>query len=299
MDTSGNLDCDVRTASVGRAADPVEGNEIEVWTGPLGPAASFPTVRAPRHLVRLSSLPTTSVERQDVQYGRTLRFQGIALDAFLSAARPPPSADLAVLHFVNGMTIPIPFRAPGTLSRLNAFIARAVWTQWSDGQLDWDFSLPNVEKQNMGLTDVRPIIFHGNKVVVATRWHPAVPTEQAEFFSPWLYADTLVGVEWAEAKAYRASLPEGTTDESRHGRELFSQRCQFCHGVRGVGASFGWDFVEPLPLFTYRGPDSLYLHVKYRDGNAAAKGLLMPAFPDVTPGDAEALWEWMRDAATR
>jgi hypothetical protein len=71
--------------------------------------------------------------------------------------------------------------------------------------------------------------------------------------------------------------------------------CQFCHGARSVGAAFGWDFVEPIPLHAYRSPETLFLHVRYRDGLAPEKGLMMPAFKDLGPRDARAVWRWLRD----
>ena len=31
----------------------------------------------------------------------------------------------------------------------------------------------------------------------------------------------------------------GTTDAEKRGLQRFSESCQFCHGVKGVGASYG------------------------------------------------------------
>jgi hypothetical protein len=61
---------------------------------------------------------------------------------------------------------------------------------------------------------------------------------------------------------------------------------------RGAGASFGWDFVQPLPLSTWRTPDGLYAHVRAHKLEAAQLGLAMPPQPDVTREETDALHAW-------
>src|SRR6476620_7351396 len=54
--------------------------------------------------------------------------------------------------------------------------------------------------------------------------------------------------------------------------------CQFCHGVHKVGAKFGWDFVEPTPIWSlHKPPKNLFLHIAYKPLDAAERVLMMPA----------------------
>jgi mono/diheme cytochrome c family protein len=237
------------------------------------------------------------VERFDAQYGAVRAFRGIGLRAVIERVSPEPSLDLAILHFANGMAVPVQFRDPAVMKRLDPFIARAMETH-RKGPIKTDF-FPDIPKQG-AMADARPIEFHGNKVVVAERWHPAVPTDAQPAFSPWVHADTLVGIELVAAAPYYRQFDVGGEPPVQKGLAVFESACQFCHGVRKVGAKFGWDFVEPTPLYSYEKPSrNLFYHVAYKPLDAAAKGLMMPALKFMTEQDAAALWQWMRAVATK
>ena len=126
-----------------------------------------------------------------------------------------------------------------------------------------------------------------------------MPAANQDLFSPWKHVDSLTGIELVSAKAYYAQLDVDPDPKVRAGFRLFQQSCQFCHGARKVGAAFGWDFVEPTPIYSYRGGKNLFYHVKYKPLDATAKGLLMPALSYMTEEDAAALSRWLRAVATK
>ncbi|MFN0063296.1 MAG: c-type cytochrome [Myxococcaceae bacterium] len=242
----------------------------------------------------LRGLPKQEVTRDDVQYRQKTRFRGVALSDVFAASPPPEAADLAILQFRNGMQVPVHPNDSAELSRLNAFIATEVWRPASEGQAEgWSTAFVPVGKAVAPGRDRRPIEFLGNKVMVETRWHPWVPERKdKKAFSPWAYVDSLVGIEYVQRAAYERQF-RVTSGGDAVGYGLFRQSCQFCHGVAKVGAKFGWDFAAPIALSEYRGPRSLALHVKYREGDAPERGLMMPAFPEFKDADLEALWAWM------
>ena len=69
--------------------------------------------------------------------------------------------------------------------------------------------------------------------------------------------------------------------------------------MRKVGAKFGWDFVDPTPIWSYHNPPkSLFLHVAYKPLDAAERGLMMPAMTFMSQDDAALLWRWLKAVAT-
>ena len=84
---------------------------------------------------------------------------------------------------------------------------------------------------------------------------------------------------------------------AKAGERLFTQSCQFCHGVRQTGAAFGWDFVEPTPVAEYRQGRNFFLHVRYKPQDAIARGLRMPALSYMSEDDARSLWRWLKAVA--
>ena len=95
------------------------------------------------------------------------------------------------------------------------------------------------------------------------------------------------------AASWDAQFAAGDSAQHAEGQRVFLSRCQFCHGVKKVGATFGWDFVEPIPVSQHRSAKSLALHVRSREGDAPEAGLMMPALRDVTEVEVTAVWKWM------
>ena len=270
---------------------------VEVWARGPGPLQGDQAPRARSKRVDLDSLRLVETKRPDAQYGGAPRaMRGISLASVIDAAAPDASVDLAILHFANGMAVPVPFRDAAVMKRLDPFIARGMETR-AGGPVQVGV-FPEIRRKG-ATEDPRPIVFAGNKVVVAALWHPAVLDSVQPGFSPWRHADTLTGIELVDARSYYRQFEVGGGEFVRRGLTVFQQSCQFCHGVRKVGAKFGWDFVDPTPIWSYhRPPKSLFLHVAYKPLDAAERGLMMPAMSFMSQEDAALLWRWLKAVAT-
>jgi mono/diheme cytochrome c family protein len=282
------------------AAPKANDSTIAVWVRGKDAPGTGRGARTQPQTVDLDTLPLETVEIYDAQYQQAKAYRGIFLRALLDRVAPAPGIDLAILHFANGMAIPLPFRDREVMSRLDPFVARGLRAEPNGPIVNGLF--PRITKKEAkadGRADARPIAFSGNKVVVIERWHPAVPAKALGVFSPWTHADTLVGIELASAPAYYAQFDVPGGPDVRQGLEQFRQSCQFCHGARGVGAKHGWDFVEPTPMYSYRAkPRSLLFHVAYKPSDAPERGLMMPALRHMTEADAAVLWRWLKAVAT-
>jgi hypothetical protein len=269
---------------------------VEIWVRGGGPVQGDQAPRGRTQRVVLDKLALVDGKRFDAQYGGQRAVRGIALASVIDGFAPDPSLDLAILHFANGMAVPIPFRDADAMKRLDAFVARGMETH-PGGPVRAGF-FPDIRRKG-ATEDPRPIVFSGNKVVVAVLWHPAVAAAAQPAFSPWRHTDTLAGIELVTAKAYYKQFDVGGGEMVERGLAVFQQSCQFCHGVRKVGAKFGWDFVEPNPIWSFHRPaKNLFLHVAYKPLDAAERGLMMPAMRFMSQDDAGLLWRWLKAIAT-
>jgi mono/diheme cytochrome c family protein len=283
----------VCVTSSARANGPHAG-QLEIWTrAPGAYAATSVPARTRLVTVALDRVATHEVTRPDVQYDNASRtYRVVDIDELLRSYGAPANCDVALLHFTNGMAIPLPFRDRAAMERLHPAVARAMNL---DGR--WSTTFPSIVKKDTEV-DARPIEFDGNKLVVADRWHPDVAAAAVASFSPWLQADSLYGIELVAGAAYLAQLD--VDEAARPGFTLFRQSCQFCHGAHFVGAAFGWDFVDPLPISQYRKTSvNLYYHVHYRASDRGDRGLMMPALAFLTEDDAAALLKWLQAIGTR
>lgn len=263
---------------------------IQVWTRQPG---SYSDEQSPvRHgVVSLAphqlKTPLTVKTLMDIQYDRRVTYRGLALKDLISSVTLAADTDLALLHFENGMIVPMPITR---LARLNAFLALEVCKGRGRACEKGFDAVPRASVYGED-EDPRPIEFSWNKLVVGSRWHPDVVKTDADGFSPWLHVDSLKGIEFANAAAYYRQFAVGRSG----GESVFRARCQFCHAVRFVGASFGWDFVRPLPLAEKRTPATLTGHVKYKKAMATRLGIQMPPQDDVNLPEMTRLWQWMKD----
>lgn len=232
----------------------------------------------------------------DVQYKQTRRYAVLSLGKWLLAHRPSKKTDLALLHFKNKMVVPYSIRHMRTPQSFPLFVAFAVW---SPRHRIWSRAFPVVRASTKKLfRDVRPVQFWGNKIVVPHSWKPVTLSSHKNIsFTPWKHIDSLVKIEWVNRVGYYRQFRFGQTSTLNKGFQLFRRVCQFCHGVRKNGAGFGWDFVEPYPIYLRRSGMSLFFHIKYRSPTAIAHGVMMPAIKGMRSRDAFAIWYWMRAAA--
>lgn len=267
---------------------------IEIWSrapGAYGTGAD----PAPRDLrrVNLSTLPQTEVRQQDVQYGALTFARGVPLRTVIAQHPAAATAGVALLRFHNGMIVPLPLRDDRWQERLRPFLALAIAPA---GGAPQPGVFPPVSYRGMegDYADVRPIKFAGNKLLISDRAHPAVPERHVAQFSPWGYVDSLAGIELVDGKAYDRQFEP--SPQTQAGAALFHESCQFCHSARKVGARFGWDFVEPIPIYSYRRTEAkLYYHIRYR---ATERGQQMPSLKHLAEAEAGALLLWLRAVAT-
>ena len=113
------------------AAAPEHGATIEVWVRkPASSSAGEPAAKGAGRdrlqAVTIDSLPLVEAKQVDVQYHGAFVFKGIGLDALIARYAPPPDVDLALLHFANGMQVPLAFRDAEVVKRLSPFLARGM-----------------------------------------------------------------------------------------------------------------------------------------------------------------------------
>lgn len=237
--------------------------------------------------VNLATLKSVEVTRPDIQAAGQAHYRGVTLSSVVALVKAPATADTVLLHFANGMQVPLP-RDPKQWRELDPFIALSVER---DGV--WSAAFPEVTKAGAEDRDARPLVFNGNKFVVSTTAHAAVPeVARLNGFTPFAYVDSLVAVELVSAAQRERALKGTSSETARDGFKVFVGRCQFCHGVKLAGAKYGPDFA--LPRLAEKDARELLLHVRYRDRDAAEKGLMMPFFKDVSAEDIKALLTWLR-----
>ena len=281
------------------AAAPEHGATIEIWLrkpAPPGQASSPAAARDRVQVVSLDSLPLVEAKRVDVQYHGAFVYRGVPLDDVIARYAPPATADLALLHFANGMQVPLAFRDADVMKRTAPFLARGM--QMGPGSPMRVARFPNVSRPRSGFVDVRPVTFTGNKLVIADPAHPDVPPAAREALSPWAQTDTLTGIELVSRAAYYAQFDVDPQPAAKVGHKIYTESCTFCHGVRGTGATFGWDFVEPTPIYDYRRARNLFHHIKYKPLDASARGIQMPALSYMTEEEARQIWVWLKAVAT-
>jgi cytochrome c5 len=223
----------------------------------------------------------------DEQYRKTETFVGIPLATLIKSYKPKFQDNAVILHFASGMAVPVPLD-DDVLAKLDAFVALKICP--AKGSCTSEFPPVSRDDAYSVMSDPMPIHFKWNKVVVSSPWHPDVPKARAQIFSPWRHVDSLTGLEFVHWDKYKAQFQLGAPE----GEKIFFERCQFCHGVRQVGASFGWDVVTPLPLHEKRSPETLLNHVKYPKLQAREMGISMPTQGDVTADEMRAVWAWMK-----
>ena len=100
-------------------------NPVTVWVrtpGSYDQSGTSPPKTNPQTL-DLDKLPQQQGQRQDAQYGSSAFYRGVALRDVIKAYAPPRGVDLALLHFRNGMIVPVAFRDNRVMTRLDLLIA--------------------------------------------------------------------------------------------------------------------------------------------------------------------------------
>lgn len=243
--------------------------------------------------IDVAALPQQQMSRLDVQYDGVAYYRGVPLREIIAAYNPPKQIDLALLCFRNGMIVPLPFRDASTMERLNPLVALGMATTPAG---PFSARFPSINRHLDGYPDIPQVLFFDNKLVVGSRWHPDLPPQMQKSFSPWTMTDSLTSIVFAERRAYYRQFE--VPADAQAGAELYRQSCQYCHGVRQVGATFGWDFGLSTDLRTYRkDPARLYFHLHDRPVDRVSLDQ-MPAIKYITEEQALQLWLFMKAAST-
>ncbi len=274
---------------VARAAKAPAGATVEVFVRKAGSPHAWASVhKEGAKRFELGKLALANERHADVQYDARLELRGIRLGALLDLYKPPATVDLALLHFANGMTVPLPFRDAEVMTKLDPFIATAVI---EDGKPQ---PLPQLRRKVENYADVKDLTFNGNKLSLAARFHPETGWERAAEFSPWVFVDTLLAVELVKSDAYYKQPAVDDTPEVAAGLTVFRMGCQSCHGTRRLGAHLGTDFVEPKPVTQRVAVGRLLFHVLYRSASEMEAGARMPAIGFLNEDDARKLFVWLK-----
>ena len=158
-------------------------------------------------------------------------------------------------------------------------------------------ALPQINRRVDSYVDVKPIVFTGNKLAVRARLAQSGEGDAA--FTPWSLVDTLVSVELVNGAAYYRQFAVDDSAEALEGLKVFQQACQSCHGVRKLGASFGWDFVQPEPVVARSKFGRLFFHIRYRATSEVLRGAQMPVVDSVSEEAARKLYVWLEGIADK
>ena len=237
--------------------------------------------------VNLLKQKLSTVTKVDSQYRVTRHYRGVHLGDLVTKLEKGPHVDTVILQFRNGMVVPIGLDKFHE-NKDSLFLA----THIKNSHGKWQRAFPRLRKANPLLNDPRPLTFSGNKIVVSDAQNWLYPETQ---LNPFRYADSLVGLEFVNYKAYVKQFEVG----EHLGQRIFLGRCQFCHSTRGIGGDYGWDFVKPLPTYKQKQPENLLYHVRYTKNHALEAGLMMPSQKDFKKGEADALWKWLKASARK
>lgn len=285
-----------------------EGRVVEVY------AMRDDGTRVPLRSVDLDRLPQDEWTGPDPQYDVAMRMRGAPLEKLWRDVPVPAEADLALLRFDDGLLIPVAFRDADLMRRLRPRIIRANVQPVLFARLER--GVVAVPRRPPTEEDLRPVVFHGNKVVVAdARLAPTLPDVKADL-APWKYADSLHSIDFVRRASWEARFDAGPS--TRAGQKVFLGTCVLCHAVRGAGGTMGWDFVDPYPIYSDAwmaklGDDeqalethseermspkiALDIHVRFRAGGSGTR--TMPALRGMRQEQVEQLWSWMQAVARR
>lgn len=270
--------------------------QVAIWVrAPADYAAGQDPGPVDHRVIGLSQVNLRDEARYDLQYGRKERYLGLELLTLIQQHPQTKAHNLALLHFENGMLIPLPYRDAGAMARLDAFVAVR---RWSDEDQRFHAELPGVEHGGPTFLDRRPTEFRGLKVVVDRPWHPFLRDSASSTFSPWLHADTLEGIELVDEKAWNRQFEVDGDGRVKRGQERFKESCLWCHSARGIGGHYGWDMMEPVPVTTFHANvTSLYYHVRFRAEAAREQGQLMPGLKHMGEPEVGDIWHWLKAMA--
>jgi hypothetical protein len=234
------------------------------------------------------------VKLADFQYGGRFEYKAVKLLDVIESYHPKVETDRILLHFKNGMIIPMPTtNGYADLKKNAAWIAvswRLIKLEGHKSEL-WQNRFDDIGRIDERFRDPAPVTFGYNKLVMKSGWHPYVSDE---VFTPFRHADTLIGIEFVSGQAYDRQYVSDKNTEGRKGWQVYFERCQYCHALNKTGPTHGWDFLDPVPIYELKTPENLLYRVKYSFHNAMAMGMQMPRQESVDLQEVTDLWNWLK-----
>ena len=249
---SENSEAQAQSLSSSKKTDMAESgiNSVPVWERAPG---SFANIENPK-TIQIGTLnqdkgATPVGPVLDLQCAKDAWFKGVELYTALKQVNAHPNLNLVLLHFQNGMIIPIP-RTPSTKSMTKVWIATA-WLDATGKEIPGGF--PRTARPGIAQGDRVALIFKGNRLIANGPGHPFVPAEQTKGFSPWAHADSLAGII---TRQWRLEMQESTAG--------VCQLNPICHPKKLMEFGIIWS-VSPKPV------SSPMLHKSYLPTNRSKK----------------------------
>jgi hypothetical protein len=233
----------------------------------------------------MTGLTLKELETYDIQYEKKVKVRGMDLRDMLTLFSPiPETVDIINLYTKSGMILPVSI---GRLRQnVEVFVATTIFENNK-----WSNNFPESIRIEPESSKVMPVVFSGAKIVVGSDWRA---TENG--FTPWRYMDTLTGIEFVESAAYADHFShQDRKKQALSGQVAFLGRCQFCHGIQGIGATRGPDFSTLLK--TERKDLAKYIFEKVQQAETKNPSLhFMPAQKDFTMSLAKDLVKWVKNS---
>jgi mono/diheme cytochrome c family protein len=208
----------------------------------------------------------------DVQDGYEHNLRGVSLADLIARARAPKTVDAVVFTYSDGMVVPVRLDQKDEVN--------AIFVALEHGNVRDQFTTTYTLHDGSELPC--PKIVYGRKV---------------KEYSTWIYPAALSSIRLVNWRAYEAYLAQPTRQlPDRTGWPIYLAHCQNCHGIGGLGAKRGPDFLTDMEAYRRIPPFAVTdvsqhpsLHEKVK-GFAEGK---MPVLTQVSNQDIATLWRWL------
>jgi len=249
-----------------RLADAGELGSITIEVGPI------PGVANDNRIVNFDTGARHKRQLYDAHDAKLHHVRGIELGELIAQLGAPKGADTLVLHFANGMQVPVRLADKDLIQHL--FIA------FEHGDPTGAF------------VTTYPLL-----AAPAIRCPKIVYTRENDPTALWRHTTQLTSVRLVNWAALQALLAQPSRQlPSVAGWKLYSRNCQPCHGMGGQGAQRGPDFISDLDAYRRVPPlaesdpsdqPSLHDKVKGRVGGD------MPTLDYISNSEIKELWRFL------
>ena len=233
--------------------------------------------------INIKGMKFDELETYDIQYDTVGKYKGLHLRDLVGAYKPlPPSIDMILLHTANGMVVPVAIQD----MRKNRELFLALSIQVDGG---WREDFPMSRRPHPVIKDEKPIKFSGLKIVAGSQWRTTDNN-----FTPWRHLDSLVGIEFVESGAFFAEFRLQKPFDDFDGRSVYTTRCHFCHAVKGVGGTFGPDFLAAIRPDEKGAAERIFAKVTTSVDEKTQLSQAMPKQVDLSRADARSVVQYAK-----